>query len=47
MRLKSLIVGLALLILTTCDNILVILDNALLRSTHSQFLSLLQASHNT
>lgn len=35
-----------LLILTTSDNILIILDNTQLLKTHSKLLTMLQSSHN-
>ena len=46
MRFRNLLVLAALLLLATCDNILVVLDNAELVNTHSQLLDMLKSSHN-
>ena len=46
MTLRIFVLSVLLTWVTLCDNILIILDNALLKQTHSQLIELLQSTHN-
>lgn len=46
MSLRIFILSALLTWVSVCDNILVILDNAQLKQTHSQLIEMLESNHN-